>query len=209
MRQNRYRFQEARKKLRLIKPTFLIVNGGVETEYNYFVAFSKELHPHADVHVLKAGRDVVSLVKKAMAKVEQRKKEDVTPYTRAWCVVDVEVAESVRKDIQNAQALIRKQRADMELCLSNPCFEVWFLAHYVRSDRAFHNCNAVIDDLKRYMTDYEKSLEGIYAHLAPKLPDAIKNARACLSPSLSALDKNSSTEIYRMMEALLPSTKEN
>ena len=58
---------------------------------------------------------------------------------------------------------------------SNPTFEIWFLLHFRYTTKAYPNGDAVIDDLKKYIPDYEKNKD-VYSLCCDKLEEAIRNA---------------------------------
>lgn len=95
------------------------------------------------------------------------------------------------------------------MILSNPCFEVWFLLHFRFSTKGYNNNEAVLNDLKKYWPQYEKKI-GSYAELQPKTIEAVNNAKKVKtyfekSNSTSDIVKcNSSTDVYKFVEVLLP-----
>ncbi len=193
---------------RFYRKRILIVGEGIETEYNYFfdVRSLPQIRSHFEITVRRTGRDAVSVVKEA---IKEATKVDV-PYSKVWCVVDVELASNYA-NIQEARELIRKNRVakknNMELCLSNPCFEVWLLAHFIKTDQPFKGCQPLKSSMDKHWEPifghkYEESTQDVFAKLYEKLPAAVERSKSLLSYEVCAFDKNSSTEVYRIIEAL-------
>jgi len=67
--------------------------------------------------------------------------------------MDVE-GPSHRDSLEKAVKLLKEN--GITLCLSNPAFEVWLLAHFKRVTRSFKDCNAVIVELKKVGRDISK-----------------------------------------------------
>lgn len=96
----------------------LVVCGGKATEPSYFRGLKKERrNPAVRVVVEGKGVDPVSLVRFAA------QKRDSTGCDEAWCVVDVD-------DFDVSEALAVAAKKDVNLAISNPCFEYWLLLHF-------------------------------------------------------------------------------
>ncbi|NIA16108.1 MAG: hypothetical protein GWP08_18765, partial [Nitrospiraceae bacterium] len=101
---------------------------------------------------------------------------------------------------------------------SNPCFEVWFLAHFIKTHREFANADETVGELtkrwkKRFKQPYGKADAGNYERLRPLLDKAIKNARSVReSPHRKTkhiVDCNSSTDVYELVSKLLGKEEES
>jgi hypothetical protein len=98
------------------------------------------------------------------------------------------------------------------LAISNPAFECWLLAHFVRTKKSFADCDKVIEGLNKHWRpefgrDYEKNDERLYDRLAARTRTGIDNARKVReqdwSSSPEIVDCNSATEVYLLVERLL------
>src|SRR5262249_31660826 len=131
------------------KTRVLIVCEGRETEPNYFRGLREEeaVRQNFAVEVKKGkGGSCLMVVQQTIAepdKAAARREE----YDEAWCVFDVEQG-GQGAQVSNARTLADRQ--GIRLAASNPSFEVWLLAHFVRTRRAFHNCDAVIEELNKH-----------------------------------------------------------
>ena len=193
------------------KTRILIVCEGRETEPNYFRGLRDEeaVRQNFRVEVKKGkGGSCVAVVEQAFAE-QGKATARVEDYDEVWCVLDVERA-GQREQVNEARTLAR--RHEIRLALSNPAFECWLLAHFVRTKKAFADCDKVIVILtthwrREFGRDYEKNDEQLYARLAGRTRTAIDNARKVRkqdwAPSADILDCNSATEVYLLVEPLL------
>jgi hypothetical protein len=193
------------------KTRVLIVCEGRETEPNYFRGLREEeaVRQKFSVEVKKGkGGSCLVIVEQAIA--EQKKAaargED---FDEVWCVCDVEQA-GRREQVIRAQALANQH--GIRLALSNPSFECWVLAHFVRTKKTFAACGKVVDELNKHWRRafdraYEKTDEQLYARLADRTKTGIGNARKVReqdwASSEATVDCNSATDIYVLVERLL------
>ena len=131
------------------------------------------------------------------------------------CVFDTESLETTQAKEDLAAARQEADRNNITLYMSNPAFEVWFLAHFRRTSRSFRNCDAVIVELHRewsaaFGQPYNKSDDRAYQRLAGRTQDAVTNAKMVVEidhkekPDIA--DRNSSTDFYQLVERLLSGT---
>ena len=69
--------------------------------------------------------------------------------------------------VSRRRLLIVGEGKETELCLSNPCFEVWLLSHFERKAGAYNRCDAVVVRLnklwqKHHRQDCRKNDDQIY-----------------------------------------------
>lgn len=117
-------------------------------------------------------------------------------YEKVFWILDFDVILKETKESKNNQqsCLIEflnyrrkllKKYNNVEVIVNNPCFEYWFLLHFVRTQRKYTNCSGVIKQLEKNLPDYKKTEKyfksrnnDIYSRLKPNLKDAIENAIA-------------------------------
>lgn len=87
--------------------------------------------------------------------------------------------------LEYRERLQKKKYENVRIVVNNPCFEYWFLLHYVRTQRRYRNCSGVIKELEKKLHGYEKTekyfknkSKDIYSRLKPHLKEAIDNAAA-------------------------------
>jgi hypothetical protein len=202
---------QRRSRHRPEKTRILIVCEGRETEPNYFRGLRDEeaVRQRFTVVVLKGkGRSSLDVVQQAIAEQEKTVARGEA-FDEVWCVFDVEQA-GQRQQVIEAREFADQR--DIRLAISNPSFEVWLLAHFVRTKRSFTDCDAVVKELNKHWRehferDYEKNDEQLYMHLADRTQTAIDNARKVRERDWALLsdivDCNSASEVYRLVERLL------
>jgi hypothetical protein len=116
--------------------------------------------------------------------------------TKVFWIIDFDVITSETKSAKAGkktatQAFLEYRKTIAEkydnivLIVNNPCLEFWLLLHYEATSKYFSTCEGVVKQLKKYLTDYEKTEKyytkrgnDIYLRLRPKLASALKNANA-------------------------------
>ena len=188
------------------KTTVLIVGAGRETEPNYFRALSREesVSRRFAVTIKKGPGQSPDLVVASAARIMQRERK----YDEVWCILDVEAPDH-RKTLE--EALKTAEEHDIQVCLSNPSFEVWLLAHFEKTHKAFGDFKGVFPALNKhwrehFSKDYERNDEGIFRKLSQFTNAAISNAKWVREKhhglSKKVQDCDSSTDVYRLVERL-------
>lgn len=197
---------------RIPKKRVLIIGDGKETEPNYFRGLCREqsVRKRFVVHICRWNGGIAqTTIDEAKARQELASQGPAGAYDELWCFVDVETG-SASPSRQDRDALARNEK--LHVVLSNPCFEVWVLAHFDRMSRPFLNCAEVCSEVeKRFVgkfgSTYDKTDHEVYSQLQLLTQDAIKNARDVLEKDHmwqeDAASCNSCTEVYRYVESLL------
>ncbi len=184
----------------------LIICEGVETEYRYFEAMRRrQALVSVSIEVVRSGRQSERLVEHAVELRRQRKRQpDALPYEEIWCVFDREAA---HEPAGFFAAVIRADREQLTLAVSNPCFEYWFLLHYRETNRPFQNADEVIDALRSNgcLPGYEKNGE-VFERLLEHRGQAIERAERLYErhPDRER-DRfpNPSTQVQRLVRRLI------
>lgn len=154
----------------------LIVCEGVETEYRYFEAMRKrEGLLTVTLEVVPAGRQTGRLVQQAIDLRRQRAQQpEALPYEEVWCVFDREAA---HEPADFPAAIIRADREQLALAISNPCFEYWYLLHYRETDRPFRDAEEVIEALRGNdcLPGYQK-IQDVFERLLERREQALERA---------------------------------
>jgi hypothetical protein len=202
---------QRRSRQRSEKTRILIVCEGRETEPNYFRGLRDEetVRQKFTVVVQKGkGGSCDTVVQQAIAEKEKATARE-EEFDEVWCVFDVEQA-SQREQVIEART--RASQHGIRLALSNPSFECWLLAHFVRTKRSFADCDKVIEELDKHWRrefgrNYEKNDEQLYARLQDRTRTGIDNARKVReqdwASSPDIVDCNSTTDVYLLVERLL------
>jgi len=161
-----------------------------------------------DVEIVGEGAAPITVVNSAIELREERKqiaKKSLTKtaYEVVYCVIDVESPfphESLARSINKAQD------NKLEVILSNPCFEYWYILHFRKTSAPFHTNDEAISALRREHPAYRKNDTTIFDVIYPKTSDAIKNSKEVLNEQHNDAedlrDCNPSTHMHKIVEYL-------
>lgn len=188
---------------REMKPRYLVICEGCVTEPGYFEALRRKERATLviELEIDDKGGVPKTLVeravrkKKAEARKAQREGDKRLGYDAVWCVFDIDEHPRLHDACQQAQA------NEIELAISNPCFELWALLH-------FQEQNAPLDRgqarqlLKNHLPRYDKELpfEQMDAHYA----EAVRRAETLdkRHNDINESGANPSTSVYRLTESI-------
>lgn len=144
--------------------------------------------------------DCLSIVENAIKQKDE--------YDLVWCVFDLDTA--YKEMNKYKKALEKASNQDIETVGSYPCFEVWFLLHFIYTTRMFADCKQVIEGLRKYIKDYSKRQvyhlrKNLYVELKSRLQDAIKNSvRLERYNSENSITKGIRSNVYKIIEKIIP-----
>lgn len=180
----------------------LVVCEGSECEPRYFEHLRRAWRLQGlEVCGSECGSDPLSVVTFAAQRMEERNrraKRDIVPkYDQVWCVVDRDNHKNLNDALQKAEA--RKIR----VAISIPCFEVWFLLHFVYASAPFEDCSRVTRALSQHLKGqtYSKSLPPC-AQLLTAFEAAICNAERLRQHCKSTNSMNPSTDVDILVRSL-------
>jgi hypothetical protein len=184
----------------------LIVGEGLKTEPNYFRGLREEEVVTRSFRVVVKGSGGFAAKDAVKKAIVEKSRED---YDFVYCVVDVEEPNRRQIDLDEALRLAAKNK--ITVILSNPSFEVWFLAHFERTCKPFMTVDQVIEALNKHWQehlhqDYRKNDEKVYARLADRTTTALAHAKAVREQdhgNRPVKDCNSATEVDRLVAFLL------
>ena len=196
---------------RKVTPVMLIVCEGEATEPTYFNAITNHLRLAAITVRGAKGSAPMTVVQDAVeSKLHREQIADqsasTAPYDQVWCVLDVDQ----HPKLKDALALAEKHQ--INVALSNPCFEFWLLLHFGRFATTGQSRNQIQRELKRHIPGYCKG--GNYCNLLlPGLRSAVEHAidiwkaqwRITDPTAYNALVSNPSTLVHKLIECLQPS----
>lgn len=168
----------------------LIVCGGVATEPAYFRGLKKDRrNPAVRVVVEAKGVDPASLIRFAA------QKRDMLGCDEVWCVVDVD-----EFDVATAVAIARKM--DVQLAISNPCFEYWLLLHFELCTAPLTRYDDARRKLVKHVPRYAKS--GLcFTDFAAGVDAAIDRARTRCEVVGTEHTHNPSTGVWALVLAVV------
>ncbi len=202
------------KQFRLIGRSLIIVCEGKETEYGYFEAIRQSMrlrtlqveviHPNAT--------DPRSIVSAAIEYKQERidddrwreNNDDPQQNDTVWAVFDGD--EHLQHAPQNWNDAIQlAENNDVNLAVSNPCFELWYLLHY-QNQNANINRNNAKQILRNHIPNYEKS-DTLYPDPLENLTNNAISRAEQLSQRTEADElpfyTNPSTGVYKLVRSLL------
>jgi hypothetical protein len=159
-----------RRPFREVKRRILIVCEGEVTEPKYFNDLRHQTRSLVELEIEPGGTSKALVeraveLKKAAEKVAKRSKDENLKYDSVWCVFDVDVHPFL------AEAKQQARDNDINVAVSNPCFELWALLHF--QDQHAHIERHEVQRLCRhYMPEYEKRLP--CETLMPMYQDAVR-----------------------------------
>ncbi len=145
--------------------------------------------------------DPLNLVELCVSKIQSEGIE-VEDGDLAFCIVDVD--HNSRSNIEKAITLANDN--NVNLIISNPCFEVWFLLHFRDLNQAM-DISEVIESLNECMEGGYSKTKDYKEQLDPKREEAMKRAsrltrKAKTSEPIDYFITNPSTGIYIVIEMI-------
>lgn len=122
----------------------------------------------------------------------------------AFAVFDADLWGTRGKQIQ--QAINYAEKQEIKVILSNPCFEVWFVLHFEDGRAPYDSSDKVIDKLKQYVPDYEKSRD-MFEVLQGNMEKAISRAEQLRryhedNNTVKLSEQNPMTDVDRLVKLL-------
>ncbi len=196
--------RDYRRKAARRDPKFriLVVCEGKVTEPEYLEAFRLEVR-NQRVHIEVAGghgapvRVVETAVHVAQeaADAANRAADDNLRFDSVWAVFDVDE----HPNIDKARELARAK--DVQLAISNPCFELWALLHF-EDHRAHIERSALASRLRRHCAGYDKFLP--FAKLQPSYDVAVARAQSLRKEAEEhgRAGRNPTTDVFELTELI-------
>ncbi len=173
MGERRFEIKQRGKERRKTKPVYLVVaEGKNKTETLYLSHFQQQGMPYS-LHFVKAGNktDAESLYGVMVAKWKELELASDTG-AMGFTVLDLDA------DSQQAAKVMKlihdNDNESIKFIVSNPTFEIWILIHFKYTTKHFSSGSAVINELRKYIPDYEKSKD-CYLECLNKQQEAVKN----------------------------------
>lgn len=155
--------------------TLIVCEG--ETEQIYFRA-ARQHYRLTTAEIVIAENTKGSAPASVVQLAEEKYRED-DGYDKIFCVFDRDGHESYQRARDRIAQLRTRTRnpIPIEDAVSLPCFEVWILLHYQKTDAPFNRCSDVIQRIRHaHVPDYEKADEETVAGLMERVDIALANA---------------------------------
>jgi len=198
-----YKRREASREPR---KSILIICEGEKTEPIYFNALTERLRLiMVDVEIVGEGAAPITVVDRAIELREERKNVAKSSLTKAeyeviYSVIDVDTHETLDRAIDKARG------NKIEIILSNPCFEYWYILHFGKTSAPFNSSQDAKSVLRQEHPAYSENDTTIFDVVYPKTNDAIKHSKEVLkeqhNDAEDLRDCNPSTHVYKIVEYL-------
>lgn len=167
-----FRRRPGQKRPRSI--TLIVCEG--ETEQEYF-EIARIHYGLTNAEVIIADNTIGSAPKSVVECAERRSKEP-GGYDKIYCVFDRDGHTSFGEAREKLKGMARRKKKPLPIdeAISIPCFEVWVLLHFEKTDAPFENCETVIDRVRTHLPGYEKANAVIAKQLFAKVGTAMGNA---------------------------------
>ena len=192
------------KKRREKKLIVVAAEGENKTELTYLKEFNRRQKEYRIIPAKGNNTDPENLVEDAR-KSAIRESLDYSFGDKAIAVFDTDVGKEqhIRKAVEKAK------RENVEVYLSNPCFEVWLLLHFKYSTRSYYSSAEVVDELRNVWINYEKNMSS-FECLEDCIKQAIENAERLEQYNREMHSKrdtvafNPGTDIHKLIKQILP-----
>ena len=195
-----------RKRRKLI---ILGTEGKNKTEMLYFSQLEKKQNKYHFIFASSNNTDPNGIINSTALKAKKEKiniKEG--DFSAALFDLDLDIVKI--KNIDQTLKLAEKKKVN--LYTSNPCFELWYLLHFIYTTKSYSSNADVIKELKKYIPNYEKN-RCDFNILNPLSYKAITNARQMqiktkeINGMQKCLVNNPNTDVYLLVEKVLPEIK--
>jgi hypothetical protein len=133
--------------------------------------------------------------KKLAEREAERFRDDNLKYDEVWCVFDIDE----HPNIPDARQQARDN--EIELAISNPCFELWLALHFC-DQNAHITRKATTALLRKHIARYRKHVA--FDLLRPLYDEAVRRAKQLEKQRIENGDAggNPSTSVYRLTERI-------
>ena len=186
----------------------LVCEGRNKTERKYFSHYQVRECNYKLVIKDSEATDVMGMARRA-ANLYKEYQMDAALGDQAFCLIDMDR----REDKYNAYLKARRTYPNITFIVSNPCFEIWFLYYFTENPRAESSSQAVKEQMKKYVPDYNESMD-IYSQydLGDKYAIAINRSEkknALYDEDRTLVDRNPYTEVQDLICILKNTQSEN
>jgi len=128
-------------------------------------------------------------------------------FDKVFCVFDKDSHTTYEEALRRIKSM--KPKATFVAFTSIPCFEYWLLLHFNFTTKPFEStsakssCYSLIDELKRYLPDYDKGESGIYKMISTKTKQAITWSERSLAQAGENHTDNPSTHVHELVSYLM------
>lgn len=200
----RSRFSRPSKIREIGRKVIIVCEGDTEEIYFEAIRKSKKLQTLKIKVVNPDFSDPENIVKLAVKlRADAKRQKNWLDKDEAWAIFDGE--EHVANNPQNwSRALLLADKEKIELGISNPSFELWYLLHYQNQTANIHRATAK-KRLESHIPTYDKTKDFYESHFKLLTNQAETRAKALLRRiQRDGLEDyhNPSTQIHLLIETL-------
>ena len=198
---------ERRESVRIPSKTILIVCEDSKSSPDYFRKLRSELGIKSvtvEICGKECGSAPISVVNYAIERKQGVESSSIRDkYDEIFCVIDIDQHET-------DQAIQKAKDNNVNMIISNPCFEYWYVLHFKRMGKSCSR-HQLCSELKKELRQcgfkaYNKSGCDFFAQIYPLTKTAVKNAKDILRSQYhneSDLRKcDPSTHVYKIVESM-------
>ncbi len=147
--------------------------GDNQTEIQYLRSLEKRQKQYHFIFAPGRDTDPIGILRNTIRKADD---EEISPRTGdlAVSIFDLDLDRTKIPQLSDAKRLAEKK--GISIITSNPCFEIWYLEHFGYTSRSFNSSAELLQVLKKYIPDYQKSYCDITV-LYPLTDEAISNCK--------------------------------
>lgn len=203
---------------RQLKPVLHIFCEGAKTERNYFNGYLDKFHPtNRRLKVIKVEKTKkntpVQLVEEAL---DRKKEKDIPDIDVFWVVYDREATTKYPNKLHQ-QAFDKASSQSINIALTNVCFEVWILLHFIDVTASYTSCANLLRNspLKAKLKEnsilrYEKADRKVFDVISNDIPCARRRAERMNELTIQASDQdrtrpyllNPYTDVHKLLDAI-------
>lgn len=171
---------------------------GREKSYNIDFAYGNETDPLKIVNNL----------------VNYMKEKDISSRhgDKIYCVFDTDV--DMRKQDQINKAIAKASKKGIEIIMSVPSFEIWYILHFIETTHCFNSNEELIKKLRKFIPSYEKNRD-VFCEVNSNLGQAINMAKKIKSHHnikeqeyITDMICNPCTDVYKVVEYIINKNNE-
>lgn len=173
---------------------FIVATEGEKTEKQYFEMF-RSSKIQVKVIPTESGQSSPDYVLKRL--VQYCQDFQIGKDDELWFVSDVDRW----RDEKLSQICQMASQKGFEVAISNPCFEVWLILHFVELPTHFDKCSQVVDFLRNQLGGYSKNIQPDRFH--PYIPDAVERAKRLHTNPGERWPTQTGSHVYKLVEKLI------
>jgi hypothetical protein len=178
---------------REIKKTILIIGEG-KSELSYFKDLKKEndLKFNLEPKLGSDGSNYKSIFEKVLENA------DLGVYAHIFCLIDLDyiIKQDLLEDYEKEKNILlsNTQEGLVIVIESLPCFELWILLHFEKTQSTNVECKQLIDGkVKKHINDYTKAMSGLYSKIKDKQPQAMEYSKEIKKQRQKEIENTSNT----------------